>query len=310
MDFSVAVTAAKAPLEGIERGLKSSVMGFKTVYTFDHFFFQHPSPTANQLECWMVLATLAAKTERLRVGSLVTSVGYRHPSVLAKMAATLDVISNGRLTFGVGAGWYKPEYQAYGIPFPPYQDRMDQLEEALQIFQAMWTQETPSFKGKHFTIEDAYCNPKPIQSPLPILIGGNNEDRLIPLAAKYADNYNAFWISFDDCKRKFQILEEQEKRAGRSKGAITRSYFSNAFIVDSSSKVDELVNTRWSPQSKQTKAEWKNMRFIGTIDQIARQIEEYEKIGAGELIFTFGDNAPAFPEMTQLAREIIPSFTK
>lgn len=310
MEFSIAVTASKDPLEGIERGLKSSVMGYKTVYTFDHFFFHHPSPTANQLECWTVLATLAAKTERLRVGSLVTAVGYRYPSLLAKMAATLDVISNGRLTLGIGAGWYKQEYDAYGIPFPPYTVRMEQLEEAIQILQAMWTQETPNFKGKHYTITDAYCNPKPIQSPIPLLIGGKNEDRLIPLAAKYANNFNTFWVSFEDCKRKFQILGEQEKLAGRNKGTIARSYFSNAFVVDSTGKVDDLVNAKWSANTKQTKEEWKNMRFIGTVEQLSRQIEEYERIGTDEIILIFGDKGPAFPEMSQFAREIIPSFSK
>jgi alkanesulfonate monooxygenase SsuD/methylene tetrahydromethanopterin reductase-like flavin-dependent oxidoreductase (luciferase family) len=308
MKFGIAVTAGKDPLLGIERGLKAGALGFSTVYTFDHFFFLTPSPTANQLECWTVLTTIAAKTERLRVGSLVTAVGYRYPSVLAKIASTLDVISNGRLTLGIGAGWFKQEYLAYGIPFPPYSVRMEQLAEAVQVLRAMWTQKKPVFKGTHFKIEDAYCNPKPIQNPLPLLIGGNSEGPLLTLAAKEAQIFNAFWVSAEDCRRKFKILGEQERAAGRPKGSVLRSFFTNAFIVDSPSGVDNLVNSRWSAKSGTTKEEWQSVRFIGTVDQIIKQIENFEKAGAEEIIVVFGDKEPSFPEMTTFARDVIPAF--
>ncbi|MHA1861402.1 MAG: LLM class flavin-dependent oxidoreductase, partial [Candidatus Ranarchaeia archaeon] len=237
-----------------------------------------------------------------------TSIGYRLPSILAKMAATLDTVSNGRLTLGIGAGWYKKEYVAYGIPFPPFRTRLEQLEEGIQVLRAMWTQEKPCFNGKHYQIKNAYCNPKPLQKPLPILIGGNNEEFLLPLAGKYADVYNALWVTPEKCRIKFKLLEKHERAAGREKGAVKRTYFTNIFLVDSASEVTDIVNTYWSSKNGQSKEEWASSRLIGTKQQIIKQIETYQKAGVEELILLFGDKGPGFPQMIQFAKDILPSF--
>ena len=308
MKFSIAVTTGKDPLMGIERGLKASLLGYHGAYSFDHLFYQYPSPQANQLECWTTISTIAAKTEKFRIGSLVLSVILRHPALVAKMASSLDNISNGRLTLGLGAGWYKPEYTANGIPFLPYQTRMEQLEETIQILRLLWSEKETTFKGKHFTIDQAPSNPKPIQEPLPILIGGNNENQLLTLAAKYADNYNALWVSPKDCRRKFQILTEKEKAFKRNKGSITRSFYTNIYLTSSSEQTEALVNNQWSEKTGKTKDEWVNSRILGTPDQVIKQVEAYKKAGVGELILIFSDQQHDFTEMMQFSRDIMPSF--
>jgi Coenzyme F420-dependent N5,N10-methylene tetrahydromethanopterin reductase and related flavin-dependent oxidoreductases len=140
------------------------------------------------LESWTTLSMLAGLTSKIKLGTLVTGIMYRYPAVLAKVAATLDVLSKGRLFMGIGAAWNEDESNAYGIPFPPTSERMSRLEEAIQIMRKMWTEEpSASFDGKYYQIHNAYCNPKPIQKPSPpILVGGGGERKTLKIVAKYA----------------------------------------------------------------------------------------------------------------------------
>ena len=164
-------------------------LGFKGLFICDHLigrteeFARQPC-----LDPWVTLAALASQTRSIGLGTLVTAVGFRNPSVLAKMAATLDVISNGRLNLSLGAGWYAPEYKSYGIPFPPLPQRVQQLREAIQIVRLMWTQDKPSYKGRAFEIDGAWCYPKPLQKPSPkIWFGGTGEKRVLRVVAELAD---------------------------------------------------------------------------------------------------------------------------
>jgi len=168
-------------------------LGFKGLFICDHLigrteeFARQPC-----LDPWVTLAALASQTRSIGLGTLVTAVGFRNPSVVAKMAATLDVISNGRLNLSLGAGWYEPEYKSYGIPFPPLRQRVQQLREAIQIVRLMWTQDKPSYKGRAFEIDGAWCYPKPLQNPSPkIWFGGTGEKRVLRVVAELADGRNA-----------------------------------------------------------------------------------------------------------------------
>jgi F420-dependent oxidoreductase-like protein len=144
-------------------------------------------------EAWVTLAALTEATQRIRVGVLVSSVGYRHPALLAKMAATLDVISGGRLEFGIGAGYLEAEYRMYGLPFPSASVRIAQLDEAIRVCKLLWTQEHADFSGEHFSLTNAVCEPKPLQQPYPpIWIGGMGEQKTLRLVAEHADGWNAF----------------------------------------------------------------------------------------------------------------------
>ncbi|MFP6889279.1 MAG: TIGR03619 family F420-dependent LLM class oxidoreductase, partial [Nitrospinota bacterium] len=152
------------------------------------------SPIDPLLEVWTTLSALARDTERLRLGASVLAVGYRNPALLAKMTATLDVISGGRVEMGIGAGWVEAEYRAYGYEFPKASVRIAQMEEAIRIMKCMWTEPEPTFEGAHFRIERAYCNPPPLQKPHPPIWVGGEGPKVLGVAARYADGFNArYW---------------------------------------------------------------------------------------------------------------------
>ncbi len=166
---------------------------FSAGWTFDHFYpILQRDRTGPCFEGWTMLAALAGVTRRVRLGVMVTGNPYRHPALLANMAASLDVISGGRLELGIGAGWNEEESAAYGIDLPPLRERFDRLEEACAVLDLLLTQETASFDGAHYRLTDARCEPKPLQRPRPpIVIGGGGEKRTLRIAARWADQWNA-----------------------------------------------------------------------------------------------------------------------
>src|ERR1700751_4889956 len=169
--------------------------GWDGVYFADHFMPNGPGPAppdGDTLECWSVMAALAALVPRIRLAPLVTSVTYRHPAVLAKIAAAVDHVSHGRLTLRVGAGWQENEHAAYGLALGTVRERMDRFEEAVQILRSLLDQPRTTFTGQYFQITDAPAQPGPVQGRLPLLIGGGGERRTMRIAARYADQWNAW----------------------------------------------------------------------------------------------------------------------
>lgn len=192
-------------------------------WLFDHFMPLGTDYTGPCLEGWTLLAAFAARTKRLRIGQMVTGNTYRHPAVLANMGATVDVISNGRLDFGIGAGWNEREHSAYGIPLYAPGERIRRLGEACEVIRLMWTERAPSFEGKYYQIKEAYCEPKPVQKPYPpFVIGGGGEQLTLRMVAKYADIWNCIG-TLDDFKRKNAILNEHCAKVGRNPQEIERS---------------------------------------------------------------------------------------
>jgi F420-dependent oxidoreductase-like protein len=180
---------------------RAETLGFDSFWVMDHFH-QIPfvgKPEEPMLESWTTISVLAGITSKIKLGTMMTGIIYRHPSILAKIAATLDVLSKGRLFMGIGAGWNEEESLAYGIPFPSIKERFVRLEEAIQIIRKMWTDEpSTSFNGKYYQIKNAYCNPKPVQKPSPpIMIGGAGERQTLRIVAKYGDA----------CKKKIEYSE-------------------------------------------------------------------------------------------------------
>ncbi len=174
-------------------------------------------------EAWTTLAALAEATNRIRIGVLVTSVGYRHPAVLAKMAAPLDVIAGGRLEFGIGAGYLEAEYRMYGLPFPPASVRIAQMDEAIRVCQLLWTQERANFAGNYFTLTNAVCAPKPLQRPHPpIWIGGGGEQKTLRVVAEHADGWNAFPVPVPRLQQKLEVLRDHCDAVGRDYDAIRK----------------------------------------------------------------------------------------
>ena len=225
--------------------LEGEKAGYASIWSSDHFFLDDRSEDRNCMEAWTLLAALGAETERLRLGTLVTCNSYRHPAVLAKIAATVDVISKGRLFFGIGAGWKKIEYRAYGIPFPSLKGRMDRLEEAIQIIKLLWTKPKATLKGKYYKIKDAFSAPKPVQKPMPpILIGGGGEKRTLKMVAKYA-NYCNLWLA-PDLKHKLKVLKRHCEDIGRDYKEVGKSLFAFAgvFVTESEEELDEHLTRR------------------------------------------------------------------
>jgi F420-dependent oxidoreductase-like protein len=240
-------------------------------------------PEEPMLEGWTVISILAGITTKIKLGTLVTGVIYRYPSVLAKVAATLDVLSKGRLFMGIGAAWNEQESLAYGISFPSNRERMLRLEEAIQIIRKMWTQEPfASFNGKYYQIRNAYCNPKPIQKPSPpILVGGSGERKTLKIVAKYADACNLFG-SAETVRKKLDILKEHCKSVGRDYDSILKTKL-GAIIIDGNNK--EIAKNKVQETFRGIPEEQiKEFVIYGTPEDISRQIEELEEVGIQYLI--------------------------
>ncbi|HEY2815413.1 MAG TPA: TIGR03560 family F420-dependent LLM class oxidoreductase [Acidimicrobiales bacterium] len=218
---------------GVHTGLQNTTMdelralwkrieelGFDWISIWDHFY----SADFNGYQCLEAVAAhaaLACDTSRVRCGSLVYCAGYRHPAVLANAIATIDHLSDGRTDIGLGAGWAFNEYEAYGIPFPSVRERLDILEESVQCVRMLLRDEVADFKGQHFTLTDARCEPKPVQAELPIWIGGGGEKRTLRIAALYADAWNVPFISPDEFGRKRGVLSQHCEAVGRDPSSIT-----------------------------------------------------------------------------------------
>jgi len=218
--------------------LECERLGFDSIWFHDHLFF---SSRRSYLECWTLLSALSTKTTKLRLGTLVLCNSYRHPSLLAKMAATLDVISEGRLEFGIGAGWHKEEYLAYGFPFPSPSVRIQQLDESLQIIKKMWAEEKTSFKGRYFSVKNAICKPQPVQKPHPPIWVGGAGKLLLKVVAKHANGCN-FGGSPDKYEERLKVLKKFCDSLGRDFGEIQKSFFTDIVVGKNRSEVVKVLN--------------------------------------------------------------------
>jgi F420-dependent oxidoreductase-like protein len=263
---------------------KAENSGFDSFWVMDHFhqiqFVGRPEEP--MLEGWTVISMLAAITTKIKLGTLVTGIIYRYPSVLAKIAATLDVLSKGRLFMGIGAAWNEQESLAYGISFPSNQERLLMLDEAIQVIRKMWTDEPyASFNGKYYQIRNAYCNPKPIQKPSPpILVGGSGERKTLKIVAKYADACNLFG-SPETVKKKLDILKEHCKSVGRDYSSILKTKLC-VIIVDDNN--DMAINRVRKTFGGMPEEHVKEFVIYGTPEDVSRQIETLEQVGIQYLI--------------------------
>lgn len=198
--------------------------GFDWVDVWDHFY-ESPYRDGDGpcFEATTCMAAIACETRNVRVGVLVLGMNYRHPAVLANALVTIDHLSNGRLEIGLGAGWHADEYRAYGIPFLPIGQRMDILEEGIQVVRKLTTEERANFAGKHFTLVDAACNPKPVQARPRIWVGGNGEKRTLRIAARHADGWNTPYTSPEEFSRLSEVLDSWCEREGRDPATIERT---------------------------------------------------------------------------------------
>jgi F420-dependent oxidoreductase-like protein len=264
-------------------------LNYDSIWLFDHFHTV-PMPTQEPtFECWTSTAALARDTKRVRIGQMVSCNGYRNPALLAKMASTVDVMSHGRLDFGIGAGWYEQEYRAYGYDYPDGPTRLRQLRDAVQIIRAMWTQEEGTFEGKFAQIHGAINQPKGVQKPhIPLLIGGAGEQVTLKLVAQYGDACNIGHLDNEGFARKFSIIKQHCENVGRDYNEIHRTVLLNCAIAETDT--DALAKS--GPYLRNIPADQLRQRaLVGTPDAIRKRLLEIEQAGAQEVILFMQDSA-------------------
>ncbi|MBD3207138.1 LLM class flavin-dependent oxidoreductase [Candidatus Bathyarchaeota archaeon] len=251
--------------------------GFDSIWASDHFLIRPEAVDVNCLECWTTLTAIAQDTEDLRFGPMVASQGYRNPVLMAKMAASLDHISGGRLYYGIGAGWKEVEYKAYDIPFPSAVTRVRQLDDALEIAKRVWTKDKADYQGDYYSVNDCVCMPKPIQDPLPIVVGGMG-NMLLRVAAKHAHIINFAWnIDLDTYDERLDVLRRHCKDVGRNYGEIRKSSGLHLKLDGVDPKVDAPY------EAYSGKKEWEDK----TPEEAAEWIRGYVDLGVDHFVIVF-----------------------
>lgn len=302
MRFSIWPSATQPYDEIRETAAHCEQTGWDAVYFADHFMPNGPGPDAldgDTLECWSVIAALAASVPRIRVAPLVTSVTFRHPAVLAKIAAAVDQVSHGRLTLGVGAGWQQNEHAAYGIALGTVRERLDRFEEAVQILRSLLSQRRTTFTGQYFQVQDAPNQPAPVQDRMPLLVGGRGERRTMRIAARYADEWNS-WTTPELLAHKVSVLRAHCEEAGRDPDEIRVS--TQALLYLSTDK-------EWLRDQRQ--AEPGHPVIVGTPGEVADIVARYQEAGADELIIpdsTLGSLARKKDTCDLFMQEVAPAF--
>jgi F420-dependent oxidoreductase-like protein len=289
---------------------EAEALGFDTLWTNDHLLASVGPPEAPELEAWTLLAAMATTTTKVKIGAMVTNNVFRYPAVLAKMATTVDHLSNGRLILGIGSGWFEREHQAYGIPFPSVKDRTNALAESLEVITKLWSADpTVSFKGKFYTLTDAPFMPKPIQKPHPpIMIGGVGEKKVLPLVAKYAQMWNIPSLPPEQIAEKNKILENACKKVGRNCAEIERSYLTPVYIKTDMSEVKPLLQ-RVADLRKVSVDEVLRSVLAGDPEAIKKQMQAY--IDAGVTHFIINLRRPGLYDLEGVrlfAKEVMPAF--
>ena len=304
---------------------RAEELGFDSVWVSDHLFldlakYGGPAQVHGSMECFTTLAALAVTTERVRLGSLVACNDLRSPVLVAKMAATLDVLSGGRIDVGIGAGWYEPEYRAAGVPFDPPGVRIRRLAEAVQVVGGMLSSVPFSFEGSHYRVQEAWNLPRPVQSPRPPVWVGGKGDRVAGVAGRYADGFNTSWAWTPEAYAgRLEIVERAAGEAGRDPSAIRRSV--GLYTLPGTDERD--VERRWerylagsaagaggvlSPGSLDV---WRRDKLCGTPEAMAQTLEAFAALGVEEVILGFGIVPfqvadPSAPDL--FAAEVAPHF--
>lgn len=277
-------------------------LGYHSLWLYDHFFHFPTPENLSILEPWTLMSVIAGATTRIRLGTMVLCNGYRPPSLLAKMAATLDVLSGGRLELGYGAGWHQEEFNAYGYQFPQVATRIRQMEEALEVMKTLWRDDSASFSGKYYRLDGARCEPKPAQKPHPpITIGGGGEKMLLRAVARHADIWNYFPLALPEYERKVGILEQHCRDAGRDPQTLQRSLMIPTLVAPREKEVRDQLELA---QGKGYM--WARMgNYVqGTTDVVVPRYRDYMRRGVSFFIVQLPDGRDV-KQIEYVAQEIL-----
>lgn len=267
--------------------LECERLGYDAVWLDDHLMYGH----VPVLECWTALSALACATSTIRVGTMVSSVSFRNPALLAKMAATVDVISGGRLNFGVGAGVQREEHLAYGFSFPEVRVRVERLCEAVEIVKKLWSEEQVCYVGRHFSVAGAVCEPKPLQKPHPpIIVGGGGEKYTLWVTARYADRFDFGYLpSVELYQRKLRVLERYCREVGREFSEVEASCWpgGQVLVAENQRALEEKV---WRCKPRRVGlGEFEAHSLLCTLGDCQRRLQDYVKLGVRRFVLFFGD---------------------
>lgn len=300
MRFSAWIPNSLSWDETIAAAHHAEAAGFDGLWYADHFMPNQRDPAEGPVqEAFMVLAGIAAAVPRVRIGPLVAGNTYRNPAVLAKMAATIDDISGGRFVLGLGAGWQENEHRAYGLQFESFKWRFDRLEEACQVITSLFSQARTDFEGTHYRIENAPLDPKPVQSPLPLLIGGGGEKRTLRIVATYANEWNV-WGTPEILAQKGAVLDQHCQAIGRDPSEVQRSAVALLFINDEQAANDKLRNMGIERPC-----------VIGTVGEVGEQMAGFVAAGVDEFIvpgFNFRSRSEREDTLDRFITEVAPAF--
>jgi F420-dependent oxidoreductase-like protein len=291
-----------------EIALLAEELGYDSIWVYDHFH-NVPRPSHESVfECWTTMAALAEATSRIRLGQMVSCTSYRQPTLTAKITSSLDVISGGRLEWGVGAGWYWHEYEAYCYEFAENKVRIGMLREAVEIVKAMWRDADTDYDGRYYTVKGAQCDPKPVQQPHPpVWIGGGGEQLTLRVVARHADKSN-FGGNPQEWAHKREVLQRHCKDLGRDEDEIEKTWSPEVFIRDTEAEIKELreagkTGSLWDEPFDS----WQAGNLVGTPEQVAEKIKAYVDLGCTYFV----PWCPDYPGDTTLrlfAEKVIPEF--
>jgi F420-dependent oxidoreductase-like protein len=265
--------------------------GFEALFRSDHYYSVVGAPDRGSTDAWTVLAALAARTERVRLGTLVSPVTFRHPTVLAKAATTVDQISGGRAELGLGAGWWTEEHQTHGFPFPPVAVRMEMLAEQLEIVHGLFKEPVFSFQGRHYTLRECSFVPKPVQEPhLPVIVGGRGGRRMARLVAGWADEFNTHGVAPDEARQRFERVRQAVDAEGRDQSTFTTSLMTGVVVASDHAellrKMERLVDIHEADSSPAEHLAYLNGRgwITGTPDHALERLAAFEEAGVQRIM--------------------------
>jgi F420-dependent oxidoreductase-like protein len=300
-----------APIDGaeakwqhaVDTSVRAEELGYDHLWVYDHFH-NVPLPAHEAMfEAWTTVAAISQRTSRIRLGQMVGCTGYRNPALLAKITSTVDVISGGRLDWGIGAGWYEHEYKAYGYPFPSAGERIAMLEDCVEIVKRMWTEPDATYEGKHFSVAGAQCDPKPLQQPHPpVWIGGGGERKTLKVVAKHATHSN-FGGKPHEWAHKAEVLKAHCADVGRDDDEITKTWSPEVFIRPTEAEVGTETRSFWGEPFES----WRDGNLVGTPEQVAEKIQAYIDLGCTGFVPWCADY-PDHTSMELFATEVMPHF--
>ena len=305
----VGLSGAQAWAKSVEIARRADAIGYDHVWVYDHVETVPRREPSHVFEAWTMMAALAQCTTRVGLGQLVTCAGYRNAGLLAKQAACVDVMSGGRLIFGIGAGWYHEEYQAYGYEYLADRVRLQILDETLRAIKLLWIEEQSTFAGTHVSLKEAFCDPKPLQQLPPIWVGGEGEKITLRIAAELADATN-WQVGLDSFVHKSKVLGEHCERIGRDFNTINRTHGPDCRLFDTDADVRRWLGSSeggglWNPGSREDREVYLRDNFVGTAEQVAEKVQGFVDAGASDFVLWFRDY-PSTDSLDGMLTDVAP----